>query len=54
MESELEAGQDGGITLLNADVDALLVAEPIDQLCQNVKSGDISLGALKAGRCDDR
>jgi hypothetical protein len=55
MGYELEAGQDaggtnddGGITLLDADVDHLLVAEPIGKLCQNVKSGGISLGALKA------
>ncbi len=39
---------DGGKTLLDADVDALLVAEPIDKLCQSIKSGGISLGALKA------
>ena len=53
--SDQEAGRDaggttddGGITLNDADVDALLVDESIEKLCHNVKSGGISLGALKA------
>ena len=36
------------LTLLDADVDAHLVAQLINKLCRNVKSGGISLGALKA------
>ena len=38
---------DLGISVTDADVETLLAAEPIDKLCQDVKGGGISLGALE-------